>query len=147
MFWGDRVLNPSIQYFSSLLTWRHQRSNLPSGYRDCDTVWLLQKGIYGLKQAGGIRHEGIKADMEELGLSNAPGTMPSSALEPGGATTWKTCIGSRQQLNRMEEMFSQRYGIIWRRELRWTLDIKVNRDREAHIVSLSQKPYIDILVR
>ena len=51
-----------------------------------------------------------------------------------------------QQLNRVEEMFRQKYGISGEGESRWTLGIKVNRDREAHIVSLSQELYIDNLV-
>jgi len=64
----------------------------PSGYRDHNAIWLLQKGLYGLKQPGRISHERLKADVEELGFSNAPGAILSPALEPGGATTGQSAL-------------------------------------------------------
>ena len=39
----------------------------PTRYEQEGTVWLLLKGLYGLKQAGRIWHKRLKADMEELG--------------------------------------------------------------------------------
>jgi len=39
----------------------------PPGYGNGDSVWLLLKGLYGLKQAGWIWHKQLKADMEALG--------------------------------------------------------------------------------
>ena len=44
----------------------------PPGYRDGNSVWQLQKGLYRLKQAGRIWHECLKADMEELGFVQCP---------------------------------------------------------------------------
>src|SRR5258707_14384270 len=35
---------------------------------DGESIWLLLKGLYGLKQAGQIWHEQLKDDMEELGF-------------------------------------------------------------------------------
>ena len=39
----------------------------PPGYGNSDSVWLLLKGLYGLKQARWIWHKQLKADMEALG--------------------------------------------------------------------------------
>jgi len=38
----------------------------PLGYARGGTVWLLQKGLFGLKRAGGIWHERLRADMGDL---------------------------------------------------------------------------------
>jgi len=58
----------------------------------------------------------------------------------------ETGIGSLQELDRVEEMFRRKYGISGEGELRWTLGIKVTRDFDKHMVSISQQSYIESLV-
>ena len=82
------------------------------------------------------------------GFSDAPETI--FRIGTWRSDDWAVCAfcvdGSRLQLNRVEEMFRQKYGISGEGELSWTLGIKVKRDREAHIVSISQESYIDNLL-
>jgi hypothetical protein len=59
----------------------------PAGYQKDDLVWQLLKGLYGLKQAGRIWHERLKADMQEIGFTNAQEIMPCSISELGGTMT------------------------------------------------------------
>jgi len=40
----------------------------PPGYEKEGIARLLLKGLYGIKQAGRIRHERIRADMGEFGF-------------------------------------------------------------------------------
>jgi len=48
------------------LTYREAYMEPPPGYEWEGIVWLLQKGLYRLRQASRIWHEKLKADMEEL---------------------------------------------------------------------------------
>jgi hypothetical protein len=123
----------------------------PPGYGDGDSVWKLMKGLYGLKQAGRIWHDRLKADMEELGFAQCSRDYAVFRIGTGRADDWVVCaiwvddetgIGSHQQLYRVEEMFRRKYGISSEGELRWTLEIKVTRNYTRHIVSLSQQSYI-----
>ena len=43
-----------------------------AGYGYRSPVWKLLKGLYGLKRAGRIWHDRLKADMEELGYMQCP---------------------------------------------------------------------------
>ena len=103
----------------------------PPGHGDGDSVWKLLKGLYGLKQAGRIWHERLKADMEELGYTQCQrdhavfriGTRKTGNLAV--CAFWvddETSIGSREQLDRVADMFHQRYGISGEGELRWMLE-------------------------
>ena len=44
----------------------------PPVHKKNGTVWLLLKGLYGLKRAGRICNERFKANMEELGFVQCP---------------------------------------------------------------------------
>lgn len=125
----------------------------PPGYGTKGTVWLLLKGLYGLKQAGRIWHERLKADMNELGFVQCPRDHAVLCIGTWGRDDWAACafwvddetgVGSRTQLDRLAAMF--KYGISGEGELRWTLGIGVTRDYRTHTISLSQEAYIDNLV-
>jgi hypothetical protein len=115
------------------------------------------KGLYGLKQAGRIWNEGLKADIEDFGYTHCPrdhavfriGTWRQENL--GVCACWvddKTGVDSRYRMGRVAKLFCQRYGISGEGKLRWTLGIGVVRDFDAHIISLSQESYInDLIVR
>ena len=127
----------------------------PPGYGREGIVWLLQKGLYELKQAGRIWHEKLKADMEELGFVQCQRDHAVFRHGEWGSPDWAVCafwvddetgVGSRQQLDRVASMFNQKYGISGEGEMRWTLGIGVARDRDTHIISLSQEEYIRNLV-
>ena len=127
----------------------------PPGYGSSDSVWLLQKGLYGLKQAGRIWHERLKADMEELGFVQCPRDHAVFRIGTWRKDDWAVCafwvddetgVGSPHQLQRVSAMFKNKYGISGEGELTWTLGIGVRRDRDARIVSLSQEAYIDNLI-
>ena len=113
------------------------------------------KGLYGLKQPGRIWHEKLKADMEELGFVQCQRDHAVFRHGEWGSPDWAVCafwvddetgVGSRQQLDRVASMFNQKYGISGEGEMRWTLGIGVARDRDTHIISLSQEEYISNLV-
>jgi hypothetical protein len=84
----------------------------PPGHEDGDSVWKLLKGLYGLKQAGRIWHERLKADMEELGyvqcqrdhavFRSALGRRATGPCAPFGSTT-RPALGLREQLSRVAE--------------------------------------------
>ena len=127
----------------------------PPGYGGRDSVWLLQKGLYGLKQAGRIWHERLKADMEDLGFVQCPRDHAVFRIGTWRKDDWAICafwvddetgIGSPSQLQRVADMFKNKYGISGEGELSWTLGIGVHRDRDARIISLSQEAYINNLV-
>ena len=127
----------------------------PPGYGACDSVWLLQKGLYGLKQAGRIWHERLKADMESLGFVQCPRDHAVFQIGTRKQDTWAICafwvddetgVGSLSQLQRVADMFKHKYGITAEGDLSWTLGIGVRRDRDARIISLSQGTYINNLV-
>ena len=127
----------------------------PPGYASADTVWILLKGLYGLKQAGRIWHEWLKADMNELGYTQCSRDHAVFSLGNWGSDDWTACafwvddevgIGSRAQLDRVATMFDRKYGITGEGELRWILGMKVTRDYRTRTISLSQESYINSLV-
>jgi hypothetical protein len=127
----------------------------PARYQKDDLVWQLLKGLYGLKQAGRIWHERLKADMQEIGFTQCPRDNAVFHIGTWRHDDWAPCafwvddetgVGSLHQLERVAEMFSRKYGISGRGELTWTLGIAASRDRDAHIISLSQEAYIDNLL-
>ena len=127
----------------------------PPGYGSDNAVWLLQKGLYGLKQAGRIWHERLKADMEQLGFIQCPKDNAVFRIGSWRKGDWAVCafwvddemgVGSPHQLQQVAAMFKNKYGISGEGELTWTLGIGVHRDRNAHVISLSQEAYIDNLI-
>ena len=119
----------------------------PPGHGDGDTVWKLLKGLYGLKQAGWIWHERLKADMEGLGYVQCKRDHAVFRIGNRSDGNWAVCafwvddetgVGSREQLDRVADMFCHKYGISGKGDLRWTLSLKVERDFNGHKVSISQ---------
>ena len=55
-------------------------------------------------------------------------------------------IGSRLQLDCVADMFHRKYGILGEGELCWTLGLKVKCNFNGHMVTLSQKSYIENLM-
>ena len=128
----------------------------PPGYQTEGNVWILLKGLYGLKQAGRIWNERLTADMNSLGFTQCPRDNAVFRIGTWGSNDWAVCtfwvddevgIGSRIQLDRVAAMFNRKYGITGDGELCWTLGIGVYRDYDAHIISLSQESYIESLVQ
>src|SRR5258706_4458937 len=112
----------------------------------------LLKGLYGLKQAGRIWHERLKADMEELGYVQCNRDHAVFRIGNRRDGNWAVCafwvddetgVGSREQLDRVADMFRQKYGISGEGDQRWTLSLKVERDFNGHKVSISQRLYIE----
>ena len=98
------------------------------GHGDGDSVWKLLKGLYGLKQAGRICHEGPKADMEELGYTlchRGHAVLLIGTRRKSNWAVWafwvddETSIGSREQLDRVAGMFRRKDGISGEGELDW----------------------------
>jgi len=127
----------------------------PPGHGDGDSVWKLLKGLYGLKQAGRIWHESLKADMEELGFTQCHRDHAVFRIGKREKGNWAVCafwvddetgVGSREQLDRVADMFRRKYGISGEGELDWTLGMKVRRNFSRHTVSISQQSYIENLV-
>jgi Reverse transcriptase (RNA-dependent DNA polymerase) len=91
----------------------------PPGHGDRRTVWKLLKGLYGLKQAGRIWHERLKADMEELGFVQCTRDHAVFRFGTRENSDWAVCafwvddetgVGSRKQLDRVAAMFHHKYG-------------------------------------
>ena len=98
------------------------------GHGDGDSVWKLLKGLYGLKQAGRICHEGPKGDMEELGYTQCHRGHAVLLIGTRRKSNWavwafwvddETSIGSREQLDRVAGMFRRKDGISGEGELDW----------------------------
>jgi len=125
----------------------------PPGYEREGTVWLLRKGLYGLKQTGRIWNEKLNTYMEELGFVQCQRDHTVFRIgdwrSPDWAIFWvddETGVGSRQQLARVASMFGRKHAISGEGEMGWTLRIGVARDRDTHTISLLQEDYIDNLV-
>ena len=127
----------------------------PPGYERENSVWYLLKGLYGLKQAGRIWYEQLKADMEALDFTQYLRDYAVFRIGTWRAADWAVCafwvddetgVGARYQLDRVAAMFRSKYGITGEGDLHWTLGIGVVRDYEGHIISLSQQSYINNLV-
>ena len=63
----------------------------PPGYKTMGTVWLPQKGLYSLKQAGRIWHKWLKADMEDLGFTQCPRDHAVFCIGTWGQDDWTIC--------------------------------------------------------
>ena len=77
-------------------------------------VWLLLKGLCGLKQAGRIWHERPKGDMEELGFLRCQRDHTVFHIGNWGNPDWVVCafwiddetgVVSRQRLERVSRKF------------------------------------------
>lgn len=128
----------------------------PPGYEKQGTVWLLLKGLYGLKQAGRIWHEWLKANMTKLGFTQCHRDHAVFHIGSWGGDDWAACafwvndqtgVGSQYQLDCVAAMFCQKYGISGEGDLCWMLGIGVTCDFTTHTISLLQELYIDNLVK
>jgi len=90
----------------------------PPGYEQEGTVWLLQMGLYGLKEAGRIWNKELKADMEELGFVQCQWDHAIFCHSKWGSPDWavwaiwvddETGVGSCQQPDHVASMFNQKY--------------------------------------
>jgi len=89
----------------------------------------LQKGLYGLKQAGRIWNERFKVDIEALGFVQCQRDHAIFRIGDWGSRDLAVCafwvddekgVGPRQQLDRVASVFSQKYTITGEGDIRWT---------------------------
>src|SRR5258706_10236342 len=90
--------------------------------------------------------------MEELGFTQCHRDHAVFRIGKREKGNWAVCafwvddetgVGSREELDRVADMFRRKYGITGEGDLQWTLGMNVEREFKANIVSISQRSYIE----
>lgn len=120
-----------------------------------DNIWKLLKGLYSLVQAGRTWNDKLDTSMTTDGFTKmtkdptvyVKGTWHQDDFIAGGF--WVNDfigIGSGAQLKALADRLGDRYGITGLGEVHWILGMKLERDRAARTVSLSQEAFIDSIL-
>jgi hypothetical protein len=129
----------------------------PPGYegQGVDLVKRLRKSLYGLKQAGWKWYNALVHALADLGFQ-------VTQADPGVFYMWRDhhililiihvddCVmtGSNKTLIRAyKKRLHLHYELMDLRPVNWLLGIKIMCDREQQTISLSQRPYIDSIIK
>jgi hypothetical protein len=129
----------------------------PPGYegQGVDSVKHLRKLLYGLKQAGRKWYDTLVRALTDLGFQ-------VTQADPGVFYMWRDhhililvmhvddCImtGSSKTLIRVyKKKLHSRYELTDLRPVNWLLGIKITRNREQQTILLSQRSYIDSIIK
>jgi hypothetical protein len=121
---------------------------------DTRLVWRLKRPLYGTMQGGNYWARERDAYMRSIGwtkLDSDPCAFRKD-FDDGFAIVvfWvddATGIGPKNRLLELEASLNARYGISGQGELTWTLGMAFSRSFERKMVFLSQKLYIETLVK
>ena len=112
----------------------------PPSHGNGSSVWKLLKGLYGLKQAGCIWHERLKADMEDLGYVQCQRDHAVFRYRTRANGDWAVCtfwvddetgVSSQEELDQVADMFCRKYRILGKGDLHWTLGEGNSRNAQA----------------
>ena len=128
---------------------------LPPGYGSKGKVARVKKGLYGLQQSGNLWHKTLAIAFEELHLTcstidhgvfythdNEGTTIVSSSTDDFAITA-----SSIERMVKFKSELANHFEMSDLGELAWILGIRVTRDRILKTISLSQKSYIDSIVK
>ena len=127
----------------------------PPGYTsEGEQVKHLLKSLYGLKQAGRKWYDTLSHALTDLGfqVNNAdPGVFTShiNADITILAIHVDDCLitgSSPELIVDYKNKLNERYSLTDLGPVHWLLGIKITRDRQARIISLSQMSYIDAIL-
>src|SRR5579859_4810537 len=128
----------------------------PAGFNDgSGKVCRLQRAIYGLKQAGNVWNQEFNNTMKELGYTRLRSDYCAYLKEEGNkfsiVIVWVDdilAIASDSKVNdEVEEALKSKYKIKVIGEPTLLLGIHIDRDREKGTIKLSQKHYIERLLK
>lgn len=122
----------------------------PPGYEDCnhpDHVCLLDKSLYGLKQAGRLWHEHYKGRLLDMGFKQSIAdpcifvrTTKKGELLIGVYVDDTVKAGHSAAIAEFNTEISQHYGIKELGPIKFLLAIQINQDENG--ISLCQSTYI-----
>ena len=130
---------------------------LPQGYEESDPKWYvckLFKSLYGLKQAGQKWYDALCTALTEIGFRQ---------FEPDPAVLYThknndiavlechiydcTITGSSKQLiQNYKDKLKEKYSLTDIGPANWLLGIKITRNLEDRMMTLSQPSYIDSML-
>ena len=114
----------------------------------------LRKALYGLKQGGRAWYSTLKTTLEELGFTRSNYDHGVFYLKKGGLIILAihvddcTITGTTQALlDDTKRRLNVRYALTDLGPIYWLLGIKVTRNRAARTITLSQRSYIESILR
>ena len=120
-----------------------------------DWVCRLEKGLYGLVQAGRTWNEDPNAHIESESFTATPKN-PTMFIKNSwtdrdfvAAGFWVdnyVAIGSKKELTALAESVSAKYGITGLGEARWVLGMLPERNRPTRTISIPQEGLIDSIL-
>lgn len=131
---------------------RQPEGHVTSGQENL--VCRLNKGLYGLKQAGRLWYERIHAELVALGFTRLACEHCTYIKR---STSQTTIIGlyvddllligdSRKELTEIKRQLTRAFEMKDMGEARFILGIKIERDRTARTLTISQTEYINTVV-
>ena len=120
-----------------------------------DWVWRLEKGLDGLVQAGRTWSEELNGHMGSEGFTTTakgPAVHVKNSWKGQDLTAagfWVddcNTLGSGKELASLAKSVDVKYGITGLDEVRWVLEMLMERDRPARTISISQEAFIDSIL-
>jgi Reverse transcriptase (RNA-dependent DNA polymerase) len=123
----------------------------PEGYQRSDSIWLLLRALYGLKQSPLLWYRDFTIALEDLGLQPVPGVNCLFANDFLLLFFYVDDIvvlyhrKYAQKVREFEDSLLRRFEMRSLGELKWFLGIRIKRDRPTRRLWLCQDSYISKL--
>jgi Reverse transcriptase (RNA-dependent DNA polymerase) len=121
---------------------------------DGGKVCLLLKGIYGAKQAGNEWYKEMSGNFKNMGYTQSAADECIFYIlgnEPiiVSVSTDDMTLAARylKTIQHLKDELNDRYEISDLGEIHWLLGIEIKRDCDAHKIYLSQRAYIDAILK
>ena len=128
----------------------------PEGFQDeTGRVCLLKKALYGLKQAPHVWNSNLNTTLLSLGFKqcvrDACVYVKKEKNQIAILLVWVDDIVIASSSNKLRESIvkelSNKYEMKDKRELSWMLGMEIKHDYNTHSVTMSQKKYIEKMVK
>ena len=129
--------------------------HLPPGYKQKGKVACVKRGIYGLRQSGNLWHKTLTSAFDDLRLTRSAvdhGVFYShddkgTTIVCSSTDDFAIAATPIARMIKFKADLGNHFEMSDLGELAWILGIRVERDRAARTISLSQAAYIDSLVK
>jgi hypothetical protein len=130
----------------------------PDGYVEPgqeDSVWKLLKALYGLVQAGRTWNDELNSHMlahDYTPVAKDPAVYTNGPWDREGFVAggfWVDDfigVGCGEHLMALGKGINERYGVTGLDNIHWLLGMKVERNRPARTISISQEAFIDSIL-